>query len=45
MEHARDLLDLARPAWSEGRGRGEVALGLALGAHAFWQLYLDLPRT
>ncbi len=45
VEHARDLLDLARPAWSEGRGRREVALGLALGAHAFWQLYLDLPRT
>jgi pyrroloquinoline-quinone synthase len=45
VEHARDLLDIARPAWGDARGRGEVALGLLLGAHHFWQLYLDLlPR-
>jgi pyrroloquinoline-quinone synthase len=42
VEHARDLLDLARPAWEERRPRREVALGLLLGAHLFWQLYLDL---
>jgi pyrroloquinoline-quinone synthase len=46
VEHAKDLLDLARPAWAEARGRSEVALGLLLGAHHFWQLYLDLlPAT
>ncbi len=44
VEHARDLLELARPAWGEARSRRAAALGLALGAHAFWQLYLDLPR-
>lgn len=44
VEHARDLLELARPAWSEARGRRAAGLGLALGAHTFWQLYLDLPR-
>ncbi|MCB9598112.1 MAG: iron-containing redox enzyme family protein [Sandaracinaceae bacterium] len=42
VEHARDLFELARPAWSDARGREEVALGLELGAHLFWQLYLDL---
>ena len=42
VEHARDLLALAEPAWPEPRSRREVALGLLLGAHHFWQLYLDL---
>lgn len=42
VHHARDLLELARPAWTDARGRGDVALGLALGAHSFWQLYRDL---
>lgn len=42
VTHARDLLDLARPAWSSPRGRDEVALGLSLGAHLFRRLYLDL---
>lgn len=42
VDHARDLLALARPAWHEPRGRQRVALGLLLGAHLFWQLYLDL---
>lgn len=42
VKHARDLLDMARPAWEDARGRAEVALGLALGAQWFWQLYLDL---
>jgi pyrroloquinoline-quinone synthase len=38
--HARDLLHVAGSGWSEQRG--EVALGLLLGAHWFWALYLDL---
>jgi pyrroloquinoline-quinone synthase len=42
VEHARELLDLAAPAWAEARGRRGVALGLLMGAHHFWQLYLDL---
>ena len=43
--HARDLFALATPGWLEPRTRSEVALGLALGAHWFWTLYLDmLPR-
>lgn len=42
VAHARELLALARPAWDEPRGRREVALGLLLGAHHFWQLYVDL---
>lgn len=42
VEHARDLLELAGHGWSDQRGRREVALGLLLGAHHFWQLYLDI---
>ncbi|MBX3274886.1 MAG: iron-containing redox enzyme family protein [Sandaracinaceae bacterium] len=42
VEHARDLFAIARPGWDVPRARDEVALGLGLGAHAFWQLYLDL---
>lgn len=42
VHHARDLLELARPAWESARSREEVALGLHLGAHLFWQLYRDL---
>ena len=45
VEHARDLLVLAEPAWTEPRSRREVALGLLIGAHCFWQLYLDLLPT
>ncbi|MDQ3035838.1 MAG: iron-containing redox enzyme family protein [Myxococcota bacterium] len=42
VHHARELLDLARPAWTDARGRDDVALGLSIGAHHFWQLYCDL---
>jgi pyrroloquinoline-quinone synthase len=42
VEHARELLDLAAPGWADPRSRREIALGLLLGAHHFWQLYLDL---
>jgi len=45
VEHARDLLELAAQGWGDQRGRREVALGLLLGAHHFWQLYLDLLPT
>jgi pyrroloquinoline-quinone synthase len=38
--HARDLLNVARAGWDDQR-KG-VALGLVLGAHWFWALYLDL---
>jgi pyrroloquinoline-quinone synthase len=40
--HARDLLDVARPAWSDSVRRAQVALGLLLGAHWFWALYRDV---
>ena len=40
--HARDLFDVARPAWRDPSARAQVALGLLLGAHWFWALYLDL---
>jgi pyrroloquinoline-quinone synthase len=42
VSHARELLDLCEPAFSESRARSQVALGLLLGAHWFWRLYLDL---
>jgi pyrroloquinoline-quinone synthase len=45
VAHARDLLDLAQPAWREPRARQSVSLGLALGAHWFWALYRDLLPT
>jgi pyrroloquinoline-quinone synthase len=41
-QHARDLLNLAEPAWSEPRTRLQVAQGLVLGGHYFWSLYRDL---
>ncbi len=40
--HSRDLFDVARPLWPERSAREQVALGLTLGAHWFWTLYLDL---
>jgi pyrroloquinoline-quinone synthase len=42
VSHARELLDLCEPAFSESRARSQIALGLLLGAHWFWRLYLDL---
>lgn len=42
VEHARDLFEVAKPGWHEGRIRSDVALGLQLGAHHFWALYDDL---
>jgi pyrroloquinoline-quinone synthase len=42
VTHARDLLELAGHGWGDRRSRREVALGLLLGAHHFWQLYLDI---
>jgi pyrroloquinoline-quinone synthase len=42
VEHARDLLDIANPAWDEMRSRSQVAQGLVLGAYYFWRLYADL---
>jgi pyrroloquinoline-quinone synthase len=42
IEHARDLLMLAAPAWHEPRSRTQVVQGLVLGAHYFWSLYRDL---
>lgn len=42
VTHARELLDVARPAWDVPRTRAPVALGLLLGAHWFWRLYEDL---
>jgi pyrroloquinoline-quinone synthase len=41
-EHARDLLTIALPAWSEARSRVQVAQALNLGAYYFWRLYADL---
>lgn len=40
--HARDLFEVARPGWRDPSTRAQVALGLLLGAHWFWALYLDL---
>jgi pyrroloquinoline-quinone synthase len=45
VTHARDLLALAADGWGDRRSRREVALGLLLGAHHFWQLYLDIMPT
>lgn len=42
VTHARELLDVARPAWDTPRTRSTVALGLLLGAWHFWRLYQDL---
>lgn len=42
VSHARELLDVARPAWDTPRTRSSVALGLLLGAFHFWRLYDDL---
>lgn len=42
VEHARELLDVARPAWDTPRTRSTVALGLLLGAFHFWRLYDEL---
>jgi pyrroloquinoline-quinone synthase len=42
VSHARDLLALCQPGFKESRARAQIALGLALGAHWFWRLYLDL---
>ena len=41
-QHARELLNLAEPAWQETRTRLQVAQGLVLGGHYFWSLYRDL---
>jgi pyrroloquinoline-quinone synthase len=40
--HARELFDLAAPAWETTRTRAPTALALLLGAHYFWTLYDDL---
>lgn len=46
VSHARELLEVAEPAWQVPRSRSYVALGLLLGAYHFWTLYLDLlPGT
>jgi pyrroloquinoline-quinone synthase len=42
IEHARELLEVAEPAWDTPRTRAYVALGLLLGAYYFWALYEDL---
>lgn len=42
VEHARELLELARPAWDFPRTRSSVAQGLLLGAWSFHRLYHDL---
>ncbi len=42
VEHARELLDLARPAWDTPRTRSSVAQGLLLGAWSFHRLFHDL---
>ncbi|MBD2461088.1 iron-containing redox enzyme family protein [Oscillatoria sp. FACHB-1407] len=44
VEHARDLLAIAAPAWECKTSRLLVAQGLLLGSHYFWTLYHDLPR-
>ncbi len=41
-EHARDLLNVANPAWGETRSRSQVAQALVLGSYYFWRLYNDL---
>ena len=40
--HAEDLLALARPSWRDPDARAQVAHALLLGAHWFWQIYLDM---
>ncbi|MBT7691976.1 MAG: hypothetical protein HN750_08155 [Gemmatimonadales bacterium] len=42
VEHARELLLIAEPAWTSPRSRSYVALGLLLGAYHLWTLYDDL---
>ena len=44
-EHARDLLNMANPAWGETTSRSQVAQALVLGAYYFWRLYSDLCPT
>ncbi|RUT06026.1 hypothetical protein DSM106972_032320 [Dulcicalothrix desertica PCC 7102] len=44
-EHARDLMDIAIPAWNTLVLRPQVAQALVLGAYYFWSLYNDLRPT
>jgi pyrroloquinoline-quinone synthase len=39
VEHSRDLLQLAAPAWDNLYQRRQIAQSLLLGAHYFWNLY------
>jgi pyrroloquinoline-quinone synthase len=39
VDHARDLLQLAAPAWDHPHQRRQIAQSLLLGAHYFWNLY------
>jgi pyrroloquinoline-quinone synthase len=39
VDHARDLLQLAAPAWEHPYQRRQIAQSLLLGAHYFWNLY------
>lgn len=44
-EHARDLMNMATPAWNTMVSRSQVAQALVLGAYYFWSLYNDLRPT
>jgi pyrroloquinoline-quinone synthase len=44
-EHARDLMNVATPAWDATVSRSQVAQALVLGAYYFWSLYDDLCPT
>lgn len=44
-EHARDLMNIATPAWFEMVSRPQVAQAIVLGAYYFWSLYNDLRPT
>ncbi|MBX2864813.1 MAG: iron-containing redox enzyme family protein [Leptolyngbyaceae cyanobacterium MAG.088] len=45
VEHARELLTLAKPAWHSDHARPHIAQGLLLGAYYFWRLYDALLPT
>ncbi len=44
-EHARDLFNIAKPAWEETKSRSQIAQSLVLGAYYFWRIYDDLCPT
>ncbi len=47
VDHARELLNVARPGWNENAPsvKRDIAHGLLLAAQSFWQLYGNMFLT